>query len=331
MSKCLFLSADNSIAGDQHLPNIFLTSVVNWLNAQLIVDFDIFVVSGHGGGGVYLSNGGFLSSLRGPELVWNPNGQWEAVDSSGNLVAITNSFPQGSWQSVRLLVHLDSATFDVLLAPKGSPLVSLASNLPFRGGFQNSLDRLTVARFDALPDAQAYFDNFSVEIPGAPFFVQYPRCVLVSDPSVCTNLVGIATGTPPLAYQWRVAYELAPMPNETNTTLASCVEMPGFPGFYLTVSNSLGVIYSDKVQVLANPTFSLNQPQLQAGQFAFSVSTFAGLEYVTEFKAHLDDLGWTAIQTNIGSGGGPFGSENGTLLLTNLLSGGTGFYRLLVR
>jgi hypothetical protein len=240
-------------------------------------------------------------------------------------VVIEKSFPQGSWQSIRLIVNLSSASYDVYSAQRGFPLVQVAAALPFRGGYVYYLDQITVARFDVFRDASAYFDNFSVEIPGAPQFIRFPRSVLSSS---CTNLTGIAVGTPPLSYQW--FFHDAPIPGATNTTVINC----GYP-YYLRVTNNLGVAYSDTVTIIDNTGLNFNSslyPYFQNGMFGFWIKSLSGFQYVTEFKTQLSASAWTPISTNIGNGGGSFSSGFGFLFLggTNVLAHPSGFYRVSV-
>jgi hypothetical protein len=324
MGTCLQLNADASMPGNQHLPNVFVRPVGGPSERELIVDFDIAVMAfgtDYGGGGVYLGNGGPLSGVRGPQLVWNGNGDLDAVDGAGNLVVVARDYPRWVWQSVRLLVHMGSATFDVLSAPTGSPLVLLATGLSFRGGPQSSFDRITVARFASMPNVSSYFDNFQVEVAGGPQWVIEPKCVLASDTS--GTLTGLATGTPPLTYLWwDEAGQLFGVPLATGPTLSTW-SYPGEVRYYwLTVSNQFGQIGSGAVAWLVDPPgVSLFDTRVGNGTFSFSFLPYVGLEHVTETKPAMD-ASWMPVATNVGSAG------NGLLRLSFPMTNPATFYRV---
>ncbi|HMP82025.1 MAG TPA: immunoglobulin domain-containing protein [Verrucomicrobiota bacterium] len=262
--RCLRLEADADLAGNQHLVNLFATPATSG-SLLLQVDFDVYVSPDRGGGSVYLGNGGYWA--RGPQLVWFPDGSLIAVDENSFAIPLTNDYPRGDWQSVRLMIHLPNGTYDIYLADRGEPLALLASGLTYRSGFQSSLDRITVARFEAVPDALAWYDNFSAVISGVapqpPEIIQEPPgTVLIPPWGFTINLEVVVIGEEPLFYQWYHNGE--PIDNATNSTHLAQTDpenLLGIQSYQVVVTNSSGSatsIWSHVFQGLA--PLMVNQP-----------------------------------------------------------------------
>lgn len=275
--RCLHLEADATIPGNQHLVNLLSTPATS-TSLTLQVDFDIYVSPGRGGGSVYLGNGGY--GARGPQLVWFPSGALVAVDQNSFQVVLTNDYTRGTWQSVRLMIHLPSGTYGCYWAEQGSPLQLLATGLTYRSGFQTSLDRITVARFEAVPDAQAWYDNFFAQVSGVapqpPEIIEDLQPWVMIPPSrYWTNLAITASGDEPLTYQWY--RDEQPIPGATEPTYLA--EHDPFDWlnngnrYFVVVSNAWGAAtsaWSHVVQGFA--PYVINHPQSSAVRLGEAVS-----------------------------------------------------------
>jgi len=161
----LHVSAEASILGSQHLPNIFTQSINKGAGLIIIASFDIYVTPGYGGGAVYLGDGFDLANQRGPQLGWSPAGTMSYRAPDGNYVI--GSYEQGSWQSVRIETDVDNDRYNLYAGPRGMPFSIVISNLPFRSATPPPyIDRFTVTRFVSLnpTDLDSYFDNVVVEL-----------------------------------------------------------------------------------------------------------------------------------------------------------------------
>jgi hypothetical protein len=92
-------------------------------------------------------------------------------------------------------------------------------------------------------------------------------------------------------------------------------------GWYVdTVSVSVPVF--DCCRTITPPTI-VNVRRPSANQVAFSYATSAGNSYIVETRNSLTTGSWTAIQTNLGTGG--------LLSYTNSSAGSAAFFRLRVQ
>lgn len=88
--------------------------------------------------------------------------------------------PRGVWQSVRIEVDIDHDRFNFYSGQRGTTLNSVGSNLPYRSGSLQFIDRFTIARFTAVPDADAYFDNIVVGF-------RAPTAITLTGPKILGN------------------------------------------------------------------------------------------------------------------------------------------------
>ena len=209
-AHALQLQGTAGMAADHHLPNVFTEPITRASGKNIRVTFDIYSLTGHGGGSVYLGSEGYAT--RGPQLTWHSDGTLLATE--GTSITSLTTYLDG-WQTVRLEVRLDAQTYDVLLGVGSGHFHLLASGLQFRSDSVDFLDRFTIARFSFDPDVWSMFDNISVEAGIPPTIIQQPGTLYVSSDGTCTNLTVVADGTPPLEYQW---YEVNWFTGQTNDT-----------------------------------------------------------------------------------------------------------------
>jgi uncharacterized repeat protein (TIGR03803 family) len=202
----LHLSADATILGNQHLPNIFTQSVNKGAGVFLIATFDLYVAAGHGGGSVHLGNGSSQATSRGPQIAWDAAGDmiYTGPDASRGVIG---SYLQGIWQSVRIEVDIDNDRYNFYAGQRGFPFSVITPNLPYRSGALPFVDRFTIARFDLRPDVDSYFDNIVVELApvsapqlsiipsGANVVLKWPTNAAGFTLQSATNLVSPATWT----------------------------------------------------------------------------------------------------------------------------------------
>ena len=76
-------------------------------------------------------------------------------------------YPWGEWQSVQLDIDLASDSFDMLWAREGQPLELVGTDLVFRSGALDHLDRFSHVHFTGLETpAHSAIDNVSVAPAG---------------------------------------------------------------------------------------------------------------------------------------------------------------------
>jgi hypothetical protein len=137
------------------------------------VDFDIWVAEGGGGGSVYVGGdhggGGFSNATdRGPQLTWLADGTIVWTNGVGaNTVATEYKF--NIWQHVRLVIDMETDTFDMFWSVADDPLSQVGDNLGFRAaGGLSHIDRFSYVVFGAtVPTLKAFIDNVSVEAEDA--------------------------------------------------------------------------------------------------------------------------------------------------------------------
>ncbi len=127
-------------------------------------------------------------------------------------------------------------------------------------------------------------------MPAQPLFIQEPESVTNVVPAEPAVFNVVATGQPPLAYQWFFSSNapsgpFAPLTGQTNTELALAVPSPtNSGGYYVVVTNAFGGVTSPAATLtLFRAPVIVQQPRpasatLLAGQnFALSVTAHAAL------------------------------------------------------
>lgn len=157
-------------AGNFHLTNLFNEQIDEAEGLIVEVSFDFFVPKPDiGGGSIYIGGdhgGGGFSNVtdRGPQLSWLSDGT--IILSPGDVV-IVESYPADEWQKVRLEIDLFHDTFDMYWAAGDDPLALVGSDLEFRSGTLDFLERFSYVHFTGLETlAISYLDNVSIEILG---------------------------------------------------------------------------------------------------------------------------------------------------------------------
>lgn len=140
-----------------------------------------------------------------------------------------------------------------------------------------------------------------VGVGSPPVILAQPSDQTVTEGQTVTFNV-TASGSAPLAYQWR--WNTASIPGETNATLTLPGVAPSSAGTYsVVVSNNLGTAASSNavliVQTLA--PLRLEHPHFENGSFLFESSASTGFSYV--LWGTFDFQVWTPISTNAASGG----------------------------
>ncbi len=176
----------NSATANIHLTNI-LPAIINEVPGRTIrVGFRVFVPDfgpalPWGGGSIYvgadMGGGGFNNGTdRGPQLTWFPNGTITHAHLVAGVVTNTVIVPvwvPAVWQEVRLDVRLDTDNFDAYWGPAGGPLAQVGTNLAFRSGTLNKIDRFSFAHFGATVALNnALYDDITIEI----IDTCYPDC-----------------------------------------------------------------------------------------------------------------------------------------------------------
>jgi hypothetical protein len=136
----------------------------------------------------------------------------------------------------------------------------------------------------------------------------------------------IATGDPPLTYQW--FFGTAPgtiIVGATNPTFSITNAQAAEAGDYrAVVSNSSGSVTSLVATLRVLNPVTITNATLAGTNFTFSWETEHGLDYAVEYKERLEASTWTPLFTRVGDGN--------LLTVTNAVSplSPAGFYRVRV-
>jgi len=166
-----------------HVANVFDEQLHETPGSLVMLSYDLFVRSASptttwGGGSVYLAKdnggGGFNStSDRGPQVTFDQNRRITVRFAFGGGVEgaiLKENYPLDAWQTVRLIVNLNTDRFDVYHGLRGQELSLIGSQIAFRSGPLDGFDRVNIARFaDFNKYTDAFYDNFQLsEIPAPP-------------------------------------------------------------------------------------------------------------------------------------------------------------------
>ena len=128
-------------------------------NTENTSDGGAFYVSADMGGG-----GGSFFSDRGPQIRWTNTGSMAMYPGSGIPVSLVSACPAGVWQRVRLEVRLDDDRYDAYWAAGSQPLKLVGSDLEFRSGFLDKIDRVTFTPFQFQVHSPVYFDDVTISV-----------------------------------------------------------------------------------------------------------------------------------------------------------------------
>ena len=118
----------------------------------VVVEFELLVPSAaQSGGAIHVGGdhgGGGTSAFtdRGPQMARTAGGPVIVANSGGGAVPVLATYPIGEWQSVRLEIDLAADSWDLLMGFGEEPQ-PVATDLEFRSGTLEFLDRFTVAYF----------------------------------------------------------------------------------------------------------------------------------------------------------------------------------------
>ena len=160
----------NNAGTNVHLPNIF-NQVINEEPGLIVsVQFDVWIATaGIAGGSLYVGGdhggGGFSNGTdRGPQISWLANGT--IIYSPGNVVVVED-YSSDVWQKVQMDIDLFNDSFDMSWSEGKDPLKEVGTDLPFRSGTQDFLDRFTYVHFFGLESpAVSFLDDIVIELLG---------------------------------------------------------------------------------------------------------------------------------------------------------------------
>jgi uncharacterized repeat protein (TIGR01451 family) len=193
---------------------------------------------------------------------------------------------------------------------------------PFAAGLATNI----VSAGSSLPDpslANNYTTNVTLVTASntAPVISLDPTNIIVSQGSAA-NFQVLATGAPPLTYQW--LFSGTNLPGATSTLLSIANAQAINIGNYQSVASNPGGSATSQVAhltVLISPVIQVaNAPGTNV---AVAVGSVSGLTYRLEYKNSLEDAAWIPVQPPVPGSGGPI-----ILLDTNLPPAPTRFYRV---
>ena len=163
----LALDSNNNAQQFTHLTNLFNEVIEEKEGLIVTVTFNIWIKGDTGGGSIYIGGdhggGGFNNaSDRGPQLSWLAD--QTIIYSPGNVVVV-EEYPFDKWQTVKLEIDMSADTFDMSWSVGDDPPKLVDSDLPFRSGTQDHLDRFTYVHFGGLETpASSFLDNVEIVI-----------------------------------------------------------------------------------------------------------------------------------------------------------------------
>ena len=164
------LKIDANPSSTAHLPGLLPEAIDESVAENVIVRFDLFIPAGsHGGCFIYVGGdhgvSGFdTATARGPQLAFASNNQVTTYDAGGS--QLQGAYTRDAWQTVELDINLRTDRYSVSIGPRGETLIQLGSDLQFRSGAIDHIDRFTVATLNSEQRWLAYIDNVSlVAIP----------------------------------------------------------------------------------------------------------------------------------------------------------------------
>ncbi|MDB6124647.1 MAG: Immunoglobulin I-set domain protein [Pedosphaera sp.] len=172
---------------------------------------------------------------------------------------------------------------------------------------------------DAITALEAWIDSLDQPVPDTPPVVVVQPLSIAVGQGTSANLLIVATGTKPLAYQWR--RNGTPVSGATTSQYTLSSAQPADAGVYsIIVTNALGSITSSNAVLTVNvPPLIIAQPQSftvrQGSSTSFSVvaSSLIPLTYQWQFNGN--DI---------------VGASNSLLLLTNVQYTSAGMYSVMV-
>ncbi|HXT41884.1 MAG TPA: immunoglobulin domain-containing protein [Candidatus Angelobacter sp.] len=145
--------------------------------------------------------------------------------------------------------------------------------------------------------------TWTVQTSGAPTITQQPISQTVAQGGTVTFTV-VATGTPPLSYQWRAGYLPGDIPGATNDTLVLTNVQANMTGnIRVIVTNSAGSTPSDIATLTVVVPPSLGSVGFDGTNVVFSFASASNLTYQVEYKNTLNDPAWAPLKSISGNGG----------------------------
>jgi uncharacterized lipoprotein YbaY len=259
--------------------------------------------------GTLTSTQAILTVLGAPIIVSPPTNQTVAAGASPTfnvtVLGDTNTAYAG------LLAYQWRFNGGDLLGATGKSLTVLNAQLPNAGSYSVLVTNL----FGSVTSSPA------VLIVQAPAAIQVPpsnRVVIVSN---STTFTVVATGTPPLAYEW--IYNGSPLSVTGSTFTISHVRADQAGGYAVKVSNPYGFDQSGAA-TLTVVAAQLTPIGLVSNHFSMMVLAGSNKTYVIQFASNANSQAWSPLITNQGSGG------QQTIIDPAALAPGR-FYRLIVQ
>jgi hypothetical protein len=134
-----------------------------------------------------------------------------------------------------------------------------------------------------------------------PAITTQPAQVIVPTNSDATFTI-TATGTPPLAFQWR--FNNANLAAQTNAALVlHSVQSSNAGPYAVVVTNSFGAVTSSPalLKLLAGAV-SMSSPTMTSNNLNLVFASQTGFTYVIEYKTNLNSSNWTSLLTTNGTG-----------------------------
>jgi hypothetical protein len=175
-SLALLIPDPDNQDGTYYLPS-FLSRTIDESEGIVTLTFDIWVGEDGDGGSIFIGGdhggGGFTSVTdRGPQISWSrllgdtSNINTRGVDDDGNIIdtVLLEPYPYNAWQSVRIVMDLQTDRFDFYHGLRDEELALLGEQLYFRANKLDHLDRFTFVEFELFVAVESYIDNIRVVV-----------------------------------------------------------------------------------------------------------------------------------------------------------------------
>ncbi|HEY5912090.1 MAG TPA: immunoglobulin domain-containing protein, partial [Verrucomicrobiae bacterium] len=207
------------------------------------------------------------------------------------------------------------------LMPAGSSTNLLLLVTPAGEGWVTNNAVASTASFD--PELGNNTVNSVTPILAPPVITLHPVSQVAAAGSEVI-FAAAATGSTPLAYQWR--FNSSDLPGQTSSSLLlPSVDATNMGNYVVVVTNAAGSVTSTSasLRVLVPAQLTAAGLVVTATNVAVSLASVQGLNYTLEYKNSLTDAAWTPISGSAAGNGSSI-----TLLDTNVVSGPTRFYRV---
>jgi len=243
------------------------SATLNLTEPQAYNSIAILACSANAGGGLGTLALNFTNGTHSPALSFNAQDWFTsttnvAISGTGRL-KLGASF--GAVDSGVTYPHLYQTAFNLALLGLNQPIASITFTKPANAGSQQTCGVFAVS---------------GAVMPAVANIAQQPASVTNNQPAQGAAFTTVASGVPPLAYQWYYSSagnsgSYAPLASQTNNSLSLAPVLPAANAgsYYVIVTNSFGSVTSSVATLTIYRAPVITQQPAPANFFAFTGST----------------------------------------------------------